>query len=346
MRRSASGRTRRLQSGPLRPRISMPVCAYSPATSASRSHRLRCDRVLLGEIAAHLQAAGDQLVHAVDVAHDALDEIAVGFFGEHAQGEADARQRRAQVVRNAGQQRGAVGKQFLDLHAHAVEFARQHGELGRAGLRQRLRAAPLADALRGAGQARQRPISQRASQAEVISVTTVPTKASAAWRARAARRRGWPESRRAPLRCPRRQVGPVPRLAVLAGGWRGRLTCWPTRDAERRLQQVESKAAAAGSRASRRAAPAPGCGAGGRCAPAARAARPPARRLPFLCGLDQQCGEVASGVPPQRHQGEAGDDGDGEQLEGEGRQRNHQRSAAEQRAGIHHVLRAPPGENR
>jgi hypothetical protein len=117
---------------------------------------LICARVLLGEIAAHLQAAGDQLVHAVDVAHDALDEIAVGFFREHAQGEADARQRRAQVVRNAGQQRGAVGKQFFDLLAHAVEFARQGGELGRAGLRQRLGAAALADALRRAGQPRER----------------------------------------------------------------------------------------------------------------------------------------------------------------------------------------------
>ena len=38
------------------------------------------DRVLLGKIVAHLQAAGDQVVHALDVAQHAVDEVAVGFF--------------------------------------------------------------------------------------------------------------------------------------------------------------------------------------------------------------------------------------------------------------------------
>ena len=68
--------------------------------------------------------------------------------------------------------------------------------------------------------------------------------------------------------------------------------------------------------------------------------------VPGAGRVHHQGGEVAGGMAPERNQGEGGDDGDGEQLEGEGDQRDHQRGAAEQRARQHHGFLAPPGEKR
>jgi hypothetical protein len=125
------------------------------ATSASRSHRLiSTDSFSAKSRLTSRQRAISSFMPSTSRSTRSM-KAAVGFFREHAQRQLDSRQRCPQVVRDAREQGGAVGQQLLDLFSHAVELARQRGELRRAGFRQGFESLALTDALGRGRQARQ-----------------------------------------------------------------------------------------------------------------------------------------------------------------------------------------------
>ena len=105
-----------------------------------------------------VEELADDGVHLPDIGLDAFARLVrqVGHF--HFQ--LHARQRRAQVVRNAGQNHGAVRFHLFQVIDHLVEAAVRLDDFDRAFFRQRRRLLALGDVARGRRQARQRQIDQ------------------------------------------------------------------------------------------------------------------------------------------------------------------------------------------
>ena len=105
-----------------------------------------------------VEELADDGVHLPDIGLDALARLVrqVGHF--HFQ--LHARQRRAQVVRNARQDHGAVRFHLFQVVDHLVEAAVRLDDFDRALFRQRRRLLALGDVARGRRQARQRQIDQ------------------------------------------------------------------------------------------------------------------------------------------------------------------------------------------
>ena len=81
-----------------------------------------------------------------------------GFVGvAQLDAETQPRERRAQVVRDAGQQHRAVALDLAQVAEHRVEAAIDRGDLRRAGLGQRRRRFAASDALDGGVELAQRP---------------------------------------------------------------------------------------------------------------------------------------------------------------------------------------------
>ncbi len=85
-----------------------------------------------------LQQLPDQAVHLLDVELEPHKQSRFGLEGQHLQREPHARQRRAQVVREAGKQRRSSIAEFTHLKRHAVEMVRQGSQLARPGFRQQV----------------------------------------------------------------------------------------------------------------------------------------------------------------------------------------------------------------
>src|SRR5437899_9750512 len=85
----------------------------------------------------------DGAVHLLDVGGHSLPELRVG--PAHLQAEPEPRERRTQVVGDAGENQGAVGVQASEVLRHLVEGMRQGAQLLGAGLGDRLGYFSLAD---------------------------------------------------------------------------------------------------------------------------------------------------------------------------------------------------------
>jgi hypothetical protein len=117
-----------------------------------RPGRLRLAR--LGLAARELEELADHLVHLVDVRAHALQRL--GARAAHLQREAQARERRAHVVRDAGEHHGALALERLEVARHAVEGTRHRRELARPAFGERRGRLAAPHAPRGARERAQR----------------------------------------------------------------------------------------------------------------------------------------------------------------------------------------------
>ncbi len=109
-----------------------------------------------------VQELADDGVHLLDVGHHQLAGLVVDRA--HLGFQAQARERRAQIVRDAGEHHGAVGLQLLEVPHHLVEAVIRLGHFRAAALGQRLRIIARADGARGIGQPLERLVDARGDE--------------------------------------------------------------------------------------------------------------------------------------------------------------------------------------
>ena len=115
-------------------------------------------RVVRPHPAREVHELADQRLHGVEVEVELLVQFRVRALADHLQREAHARERGAQVVRDAGEQGGAVADELVDPCRHLVERADHRAHLGRAAFFQPVRRIAVAELARGGGEPGQRAV--------------------------------------------------------------------------------------------------------------------------------------------------------------------------------------------
>jgi hypothetical protein len=126
---------------------------------AARRFRQVHGRERLGRLAAReVDELVDDRVHVVEVLDHRALRRRVDPRLQHLGLQAQPRERRAQVVRDPGEERRALALLLLQVVLHLVEGARDGADLRRPGLRNRLGIAALAELLGGTRELRERAV--------------------------------------------------------------------------------------------------------------------------------------------------------------------------------------------